>query len=272
MNYEPKDGKDVLVTPAMAAAWLKRRPAHQRPLSQSRTKMYASDMKDGLWVNNGHPIVFDRDGHLIDGQHRLEACVLSGCGFRSDVRTLVDPASYKTMDFNMSRTLGHVRAIEGRANYNTLAAAEGWLYKYRHGQMRVASSVTRVAVQKFVDEKEDAKLLDRAAAMGMAAKKIAPSGAMAFCYYVFSKIDDEAAALFFDGLVNGDQLKRGEPLHQLRERLIRMKREDLAMRTVDIIELTIRAWNNTRYPSGDGRVKKVVRGRSGSSEDFPTPV
>lgn len=44
-----------------------------RRLSLSRAERLCSVMLQG-----GPPILFDFDGHLVDGQHRLQAVVLSG--------------------------------------------------------------------------------------------------------------------------------------------------------------------------------------------------
>lgn len=48
-----------------------------RRLSLSRTERLCSVMQQGGGAA-GPPILFDFDGHLVDGQHRLQAVVLSG--------------------------------------------------------------------------------------------------------------------------------------------------------------------------------------------------
>lgn len=54
-------------------------------MSRSVIKSYAEDMKNGLWQLNGEPIVFDEDGFLKDGQHRLAAIIMSGVTIRTVV-------------------------------------------------------------------------------------------------------------------------------------------------------------------------------------------
>ncbi len=42
---------------------------------------YANAMKSGEWKYNGESIKVCTDGSLLDGQHRLEACIESGVTF-----------------------------------------------------------------------------------------------------------------------------------------------------------------------------------------------
>lgn len=68
----------VEFTPEMAEEAL-RRVGRQRNQLAAVVKRYASDMRDGRWTKDASLIVFDQDGYLINGQHRLSAVVASGC-------------------------------------------------------------------------------------------------------------------------------------------------------------------------------------------------
>lgn len=48
-----------------------------RTLKEKVVKRYASDMEKGQWIAGSSTITFDIEGHLIDGQHRLQAIILS---------------------------------------------------------------------------------------------------------------------------------------------------------------------------------------------------
>lgn len=69
------------VTPMKAARWLKRNIANRR-VSPKVVRNYAGDMSRGEWLLNGEAIKFDRDGNLLDGQHRLGAIVHNGKSVR----------------------------------------------------------------------------------------------------------------------------------------------------------------------------------------------
>lgn len=67
-----------IVTPWMAERWLCKNITN-RAINKKRVSSYASDMQNGSWADNGEPIHFDKNGMLINGQHRLSAVVESGC-------------------------------------------------------------------------------------------------------------------------------------------------------------------------------------------------
>jgi hypothetical protein len=67
----------ILVTPQQAAEWLTKNTRAGR-LQDARTEMIARDICAGRWQRRNVSIAFFIDGTLADGQHRLEAIVLSG--------------------------------------------------------------------------------------------------------------------------------------------------------------------------------------------------
>ena len=65
------------ITPEMAEQYLGFNHQH-REIKSSKVDKLASAMIEGDWQLNGKTIVFDKDGKLLNGQHRLTAVVLSG--------------------------------------------------------------------------------------------------------------------------------------------------------------------------------------------------
>lgn len=64
------------VTPEMAYQWLGQLAKNQRSLRRSTVERYKRDMAAGKWgVNWQNGIAFDKEGNLIDGQHRLTALI-----------------------------------------------------------------------------------------------------------------------------------------------------------------------------------------------------
>ena len=69
------------ITPKIAKDYLKwntKNPRGTNSLRRSYAKQLADDMTAGKWQQNAATIVFDEDGFLKDGQHRLAAVILSG--------------------------------------------------------------------------------------------------------------------------------------------------------------------------------------------------
>lgn len=80
----------VHVTPELAARWLERNHRH-RKIDPRRVRRYAKQMTAGTWSLNGKTLVFDAEGMLLGGQHRLTACVESGVGFTTLVVRGINP-------------------------------------------------------------------------------------------------------------------------------------------------------------------------------------
>jgi hypothetical protein len=58
------------ITPEQAAIWLTRN-RRNRPIRRTRVARYADAMRRGHWRVNGEAVIFDSEGNLLNGQHRL---------------------------------------------------------------------------------------------------------------------------------------------------------------------------------------------------------
>lgn len=78
----------MVITPEMAMDFLKRSNPNNRNIAIDRIKMYVSDMRNGRWDEGAcSPIVFNEDGMLVDGHHRLRSVALSGVSVEFPVIT-----------------------------------------------------------------------------------------------------------------------------------------------------------------------------------------
>jgi hypothetical protein len=65
------------VSPQQASIWLQSNQ-HNRPINEATVAFYAKEMLAGKWRLMGQAIIFSKSGKLLNGQHRLMACVRSG--------------------------------------------------------------------------------------------------------------------------------------------------------------------------------------------------
>ncbi|HTW89731.1 MAG TPA: hypothetical protein VMD75_17165 [Candidatus Binataceae bacterium] len=71
-----------LVTPEKAREFM-RLSKNRRPVQPHSVSEYASIMQAGKWEDTGmQPVVFDKHGALINGQHRMLAIIRSGVAVR----------------------------------------------------------------------------------------------------------------------------------------------------------------------------------------------
>lgn len=92
------------VTPKKAAAYLTKKKQGkndtltQRPLKRPLWQTYKQAMKDKHWMLTHQCIAFDKNGDLIDGQHRLQAIVESGETIKMFVVRGLDPQVFQFID------------------------------------------------------------------------------------------------------------------------------------------------------------------------------
>lgn len=106
-------GKVELITPEMAKNDLKSTTFKNRRLKESALQKYKSDLEEGRWQVNGEPIIYDRDGNLVNGFHRLTALSNSNSpGALFFVVRGIDPKAVSTID------CGSVRTVKDRVDIN----------------------------------------------------------------------------------------------------------------------------------------------------------
>lgn len=109
------------VTPAKAEKWLEKM-APNRHLRENVVMRHALSMEKGEWRLDGQAVKFDKNGLLIDGQHRLKAVELSGVTVPMLVVRGLEPDSMVTMDTGLKRTLADVLSLKGETAPVLLAA------------------------------------------------------------------------------------------------------------------------------------------------------
>lgn len=149
----------MTVSPELAKQWLAssggNRPHRQRVIAR-----YADDMKAGRWLLTGDPIGFNEDGALIQGHHRLTACVLAGVPFRTVVAFGLPNDSFMAMDMGTGRTPGDTigLAVSPR-NAVRVAAIARAAYALRGGftlDTTKVQTIPRRTLVEMVREEQDA--------------------------------------------------------------------------------------------------------------------
>lgn len=82
----------ALVTPELAKKYLETSKGN-RNLRAGNINKLVSAMASGKFIYDGSPIRFNESGDLIDGHHRLTACVKSGVPFQTDIAIVPNAAA-----------------------------------------------------------------------------------------------------------------------------------------------------------------------------------
>lgn len=112
------------ITPDIAKDWLENHNhINYRMYRPSYAKFLANKMRNGYWQRNENPIVFDINGELKDGQHRLGGVVESGITLKDWPIAYVAP-SVTIFDMNRTRSWGeYTRAELGKSISTTIGGA-----------------------------------------------------------------------------------------------------------------------------------------------------
>lgn len=193
----------------------------------------ANQIADGEFLFNGHSIVISDRGAVLDGQHRLLACIEANRPIHVVLVRDVPEHTWATLDSGLVRTGTMVLATAKFKNPGSLASSLARLVGYTADPTGPISSIGWVGRRTgeaangnlpnlAFEHPRMVEIVDEFAAESGNRDAIGLSTAdLAFTSYVFHSIDEGIADKFFSGLLDGTGLSEGQPVLSLRERLIR---------------------------------------------------
>lgn len=245
------------ISPTLAKRWLRKNTKNRR-IKQGNVERIADDILNDRWHENGQSIVFDVDGTIVDGQHRLLAIVLADRPVRAVVVTGVLADAMPTIDCGVARSFADVCSINGEKSAHLLAATAKHAWRYERGKVFTSIKPSNTDLELFLEARPR---LRASATVGIACRKVGQTSVLAFCHYVFSQADPAKAEVFFAGLESGANLGPRSPILHLRNRFLELKRDkNKRLNPPAQIYLTFRAWVAFR----DGRqMQKLQLPRDG---------
>ncbi len=103
----------IELTPKLAKYFLTNNAPFQRKINKRKVDHYKREIQNNNWQLNGDNISFDKDGNMINGQHRCEAVVLADKSIYTVVILGLDSESFKTMDQGFNRSNGSLFNMQG---------------------------------------------------------------------------------------------------------------------------------------------------------------
>jgi hypothetical protein len=229
------------ITPQTAAMYLQKNAAG-RSLKPAAVKMYAELISQGKWKPNGESIKFALSGDLIDGQHRLAACVKSGLPFTTYVIRGLSPSVFDTLDTGKVRSTIDMLEIMKVENASYVGKALRLLFYWERGDWNhnAPKSDVIATFRKHPCITQSAKTIQQ---FTRKHGRVFGASAAVMGHYLFSKVDPVKADAFFQSLYDGIGLDQDSPIYGLRERVFRMKTASTSIREVPQVVLMIKAWN-----------------------------
>lgn len=239
------------ITPDIAEKYLEANTVN-RTLRQNHVYKLSSDIKAGRWHLNGASIVFNGDGTLLDGQHRLAAIVHAGTPVDMLVVRGVSKAAMPSIDANISRKASDVAHLAGFTNTNVVVGAARILLNVQGGVIARSDWASTGTIMEFL--RRHPHLQDSVNAtyklhIIMPVTSLAAWHYLAF--YVCGHEDECSRAMRV--LETGIPAYVNDPIHAFRERAIKDKKDlvggiSARMRTLWTI---INVWNEFR--AGESR-------------------
>jgi hypothetical protein len=278
--------KRMVIQPAIAKRWMEKND-HNRKIVKKHLERLKKVFEAGEFSPpgkdqvTGETIKFDKNGQLLDGQHRLVACYETGISFETYVVFGLNPKVFPKIDQGAVRTTAHILGIEdpktGESfkDARTVAAAitayHGITTAIESGAMpktvgwTLAQRVEASDARKFA-LKHKALLIESVTTVrGPEARTVLrPAGTFAAVYFLLAQKNHNRAREFFNALGAGTGLTASSPIYKLRQLLI-TSIGDKSRTAPWKVAVTIKAWNAWL---GHKEMRQL---RFGESEAFPKP-
>lgn len=146
----------------------------------------SKELSENKWALNGETVKFADDGFLIDGQHRLEACVRANTAFIAHVVFGIDRESFQTIDIGKRRDGSDTLAMMGVPNYKNASTIIRMIIAYENGLTRTPKQgISNDWIKrKYLDE-IDTELLQESIAVASRLYKTTkwPNGVIGAFFY-----------------------------------------------------------------------------------------
>jgi len=243
----------ALLFPCAARLLLESHNGRNRGLKKHQKYFLRGQIESGKFAYNGESIVVGDDSQVMNGQHRLNACVDSGVPIEVLMVFGVPADAFVTIDQGARRNGADVLSIEGHKNCVALAGCLRQVDNYFHdaiGKSHSGGNAARNDNAKFLEllgQYPDVK----ESVSKMLTCKLTPPSLAAALHYLFSLQDKSQAEEFCDVILDGVKTDVqysdiGKSAAMLREWLMRQAIGHKSTPPHYVANVWIKAWNAGR--------------------------
>lgn len=263
-----KDGnviKLTTITPAMAMEMLERNKLN-RPLNDQHVHRLARQIIEGKWKYNGDTVKFSHDKDILDGQHRLWACIEAQMPIESIIVYDIESDAFATIDtMRKPRSGSDVLSLMGVSHHrSTISTALQWLIRWQRKVLETyMAPINRIENSDIEQAWRDNPGMARAAERASKLRGLASPGMLAFFYFVLTNRNPDLAERMLHTLENPAGVSVNDPFFRLRAYLSQGIRKE----PLTTIAYMIKAANAAHA----GREMRVInwRNQGSNAEDFP---
>lgn len=266
------------ITPEIARELLANPADKNRPLKKSVVRKYARRIRAGLWRLTGEPILLNEKGALLDGQHRLSACIEADKPF--DTVVLYGDFKFQAMGQTLPRGGDAAIALsvpEVGGDYVAMSAIAKLCITHDRALSREASPYTQAhhsadnwtdienweRVRWLEKNMRSLELFRRCKGVRGKSKLFALSPVSAAWFLAERSSSEDEATDWFEGLISGSGLPKNDVRLLLRQSIgNRQLKPNSRVGGMELLHWIAKAWASRADFS---RVVFAVK----SSEQFP---
>ena len=187
----------VQITPKLAEYMLNFLPENQRTVKDKLLSHLCSDIQNGWWSkSNGETIKFNKEGLLIDGQHRVRAVFRTGVPIESLVVFGCDSNGIETIDAGQNRSLSDVFKIFGFDNYTHISAMTSMIMQYEKLGYICSWTPSRKSALTFARQNNSS--LQESHKKSNKAKTWLPLSMAGYLHFIYSRVNPELTDKMFN--------------------------------------------------------------------------
>ena len=239
--------RSLILSPDMAKRLL-RFNTRNRKIQPNHVKMIASDIKDGNWMMNGQPICFTANPfqagadpsntRLLNGQHRLQACIMANEPIEIWLAFDVDEAAFATYDNHAKRSMLFQIEKETVFDERVMMAAAKFMWRVDNGfDVLAAKTPTTTQLSKTLEKHP---MLFK---VFSDARRLKDFGSAGVLTYVLARVKEERDDFYddyFDVLESGTGIEKGNPFGPLRTEIVGAYKAKA--KRADMLKLHLMAW------------------------------
>lgn len=257
------------VTPKKAMELLEMNK-NNRPITQNHIKVLAQEILNDRWKFNGDTIKIGSDDEVLDGQHRLWACVEANKPIETVIVYGVERDAFATIDtIRKTRTGSDILALNGATRYRqSMSQAIIWLLRWQRGTlMDYRAPLNKIQNSDIEQAYKDHPSLIHAMERAHQLRQLANPAILGFLYYVFSNRNQSIADRFMDTLEDPSGVSINDPVFKFRAYLTTRKYNGKQQDSLMTIALAIKAVNAVSKGLRPGNLLWRIQGKN--PETFP---